>query len=150
VVTLPEGQVARDLAVIADGSVGRFLQLAGGDGAKLNARVAILFKRLPQIDWPEVLAFVDDLQGVDKAERFDQAYELLLDRLARLIKARLGQSVPGVDIATAERVIAGDRIVAAAALWTEAVRQKAELDAFNLDKRTLMISLVQRLARLGL
>ena len=148
-VDLPSGMAEADLATLAEGSVRRYLALAATDGVKLNARVTALFDRLPRIDWPEVMSFADDIQGADKAERFDQTYDLILDVLARLIRAKLGSPRRDSDVALATRVITDARLSAAADLWTEAVREKAELDALNLDRRSLFLSLVQRLARLG-
>ena len=148
-VELPDGDGAAGLVALAEGSVGRLLRLATRDGLRLGGQVAALFERLPRVDWAAVSALADDLQGPDRAEQFDQAWELLVDRLARLVRARLGAPQQPEDLGVAHRVIAADRIGAATDLFASAVASKAELDALNLDRRTLLIGFVRRLAALG-
>lgn len=147
-IDLPEGTAATTLAALAEGSVGRYLTLAAADGVKLQARVRALFDRLPAVDWTAVHALADETSGADKAERFDLLWELLLTALSGSIRARV-QASQATERAAACRMIAEDRVSQAAVLWADAVAEKAELDSLNLDRRILLVTLVQRLARLA-
>ena len=72
-------------------------------------------------------------------QRFEAFYDLLLDLLARLVRARAtGQAAAPRSLALAERLIPEARLPAWAALWEGILREKADAALLNLDKALIL------------
>lgn len=130
---------------LAEGSVRRALQLAASGGLELYGRIEGIFSQLPKVDWPSAHALVDSLAGSAQEQRYEAFFELFLDKLATLARVRaMSRGAPG-DVALATRLIPEDRLSAWAGLWETVVREKAEADELNLDRRALILRAVSRL-----
>jgi DNA polymerase-3 subunit delta' len=73
-------------------------------------------------------------------------FTLLLDRLARLVRASVSVQGSPAETALAVRLIPLARQPAWAELWQTILRDKADADALNLDRKAL---LVRTFARIG-
>jgi DNA polymerase III subunit delta' len=137
----PEPELAM-LAALSGGSVRRLLSLAGTDGGLLSQRVDGLLGRIGgRLDWPDIHALADELGPAVALQKFEMFYELLLDRLAGAIRGLAtrdgsGGHVPG---------IAPEHLAAWAELWETIVREKADVLALNLDRKSFVLETVARL-----
>jgi DNA polymerase-3 subunit delta' len=132
------------LARLADGSVRAALQLATG-GIELSERVEQLLSRLPAFDWPGLHALADTLTVDAQHQRYEMFFTLLLDQLARLVRAGAsGQGSPA-EIALAARLIPPARQPAWAGLWQAILRDKADAEALNLDRKALIVRTFARI-----
>ena len=123
----------------------RALALINGDGLKLYERVRQFFALLPKVDWTVAHQLSDDLAGAAAEQKFETFFELLLDLLARLVRARASGLGTADDLALASRVIPDGKIATFAQAWEAVVREKAEYGALNLDKKTLILETLTRL-----
>jgi DNA polymerase-3 subunit delta' len=127
------------LAAGAQGSVRRLLALARSDGASLQGKVATLLAGLPALDWGQVHALADEVTGSGGEQRFDQLFTLLMDEIARLVRAE----VTGVGAAEtsrlAARIVRPDGVATWAELWETVSVRKAETAALNLDRKALIL-----------
>jgi DNA polymerase-3 subunit delta' len=131
---------------LADGSAGRLLSLLGSGGIEQEVRVTKLLSLLPKVDWRAVHALSDELQPIAAQPRFELFFELLLDALSRLIRAAAtGEGAPE-DKALAARLMGEARLASFAALWERIAREKADTLALNLDRKSLILESVARLA----
>ncbi len=131
---------------LADGSAGRLLSLLGSGGIEQEARVTKLLSLLPKVDWRAVHALSDELQPIAAQPRFELFFELLLDALSRLIRAAATGEGTAEDRALAARLIGEARLASFAALWERIAREKADTLALNLDRKSLILESVARLA----
>ena len=131
---------------LADGSAGRLLSLLGSGGIEQEARVTKLLNLLPKVDWRAVHALSDELQPIAAQPRFELFFELLLDALSRLIRAAATGAGTTEDKALAARLIGEVRLASFAALWERIAREKADTLALNLDRKSLILESVARLA----
>jgi DNA polymerase III subunit delta' len=131
---------------LAEGSAGRLLALWRSGGFELNERIEKLVAALPKVDWRSVHALSDELQPLAAQPRFELFYELLLNDIGCLIRAQAtGQGTPE-EAARAARLIGPGRLASFAALWERVGREKAEALALNLDRKSLVLQTVARLA----
>jgi DNA polymerase III subunit delta' len=138
-VELPSTAQWKQLEQLAGGSVRRVLQLAATDGLELNQRIADIFAHLPQIDWMAVHTLSDTLAGNAQEQRYEAFFELLLDTLAQLMRARAtGQGSPE-QVSLATRLIPEIRLPQWAALWESLLRSKVEVEELNLDRKALIM-----------
>ncbi len=131
---------------LAEGSVGRLLGLWDAGGLELYERIAALTGSLPRVDWRAVHALSDELQPVAAQPRFELFFELLLDELARLIRAQAGGEGGADEQQMAARLIGEERLASFAGLWERIGRNKAETLALNLDRKALVLETVGALA----
>jgi DNA polymerase-3 subunit delta' len=130
---------------LADGSVRRALQLTASGGLELYAKVARLFADLPAVDWPTAHALTDGLAGSAQEQRFEAFYDLFLDLLARLVRARATGRGEADELALAARLIAEPRLAAWAALWEQLLVERTEAQTLNLDRKALILGALARL-----
>jgi DNA polymerase III subunit delta' len=134
------------LVRLAEGSVGRLLSLQGAGGLELNALIGKLVASAPRIDWRAVHALSDELQPMAAQARFELFYELLLDYLARLIRAQRAGEGEKQDREAAARLIGEGRLASFAALWERIGREKTDALALNLDRKALILETFADLA----
>jgi DNA polymerase-3 subunit delta' len=129
---------------LAEGSVRHALQLAGNGGLDLYARIEAILTALPQVDWQAAHTLSDQLALSAQEQRFDAFYTLLLDLLARLVRARATRA-DAPEQALAQRLIPEDKLPAWAALWEAVVRERNDSALLNLDRKALIIGTLARL-----
>ena len=142
---MPDAQRWPLLERLAEGSVRRALQLAGSGGLELYERIEALLAALPQVDWPAVHTLADQLSLAANEQRFEAFYDLLLDLLARLVRARATGRAAAPELALAQRLIPEARLPAWAALWEGILRERADAALLNLDKRALILGTFAKL-----
>lgn len=133
------------LLAIGQGSVRRVLGLEGAKGLELFAAVEGLFARLPKVGWTEVHALADSLAGAAAEQRFNLFLDLLLDQLARIIRAGATGEGNSGDVTLAGRLIGEGQLAYWAALWETITRERAEVSALNLDRKALILDAVLRI-----
>jgi DNA polymerase-3 subunit delta' len=145
----PDVEAWGQLERVAHGSVRRALQLVAAGGLALNARIERLVGSLPRLDWQLVHALSDEMGYGAPEQPYETFFELFLEQVARLVRARAtGQGFPA-ERALAERLIAPQRLPAWAEFWTTAVAEKADADELNLDRKATLTSLFARLEALA-
>ena len=130
---------------IAGGSARRVLSLHAAGGLELYGRISALISGLPRVDWGAVHALGDELGGAAAEARFELFFELLLDLVSRLVLARASAGGAADERALAERLIGEDGLAAWAELWEAVLREKADAQALNLDRKALILDTVSRL-----
>lgn len=144
---LPAEEDWPGLADLARGSVRRLLGLATEDGLRLARRAFALIEGLPRLDWGGIHALAEELAAPAAEQRLEAFFDILLDRLARLLRAAAaGQGNPH-DVELAQRLLGDVRLASWAELWETIVREKAEALALNLDRRTLVLETFSRLEK---
>jgi DNA polymerase-3 subunit delta' len=133
------------LVALSEGSVRRLVTLWAGDGLKLQERVDELLGSLPRLDWGRVHALGDELGSVASAERFETFFDLLLQRLARMVQAVARGSGEGPAADLARRLIAPARLASWAELWETIVQEKSTALALNLDRKSLIVETFRRI-----
>jgi len=136
---------------LAEGSVRKLLFLTQTGGLELHEQAFRLLSLLPKVDWPAVHALGEDLTSAQAGDRFETFYALLLDLLARLIRAGTGvaDAANADELQLAQRLMRPAALASWAALWETIVREKAKALAINLDRKSLILETVIRLQELA-
>ena len=135
----PDAAQWASLERLAEGSVRRALQLATGGGLELSEKVEAILARLPKIDWTALHAFSDTFGSSAREPRFEAFHALLLDALARLMRVRSTGRGDPAELALASQLIPDGRLPAWAALWETLLRDKADADLLNLERKALIL-----------
>ncbi|MFN3868696.1 MAG: DNA polymerase III subunit delta', partial [Hyphomicrobiaceae bacterium] len=146
---LPDAERWATLLRLAEGSVRRALALEGEGGIALYEQILGLLSSLPDVRWPGVHGLADSMTTAAAEARFELFFEMLLDMLARLVRAAATGQGDAAELKLAHHLAgeAGDgpRLASLAALWETVAREKAETVALNLDRKTLILRTVSRL-----
>ncbi len=136
------------LVRLAEGSIGRALDLEARGGVELYGDVLALLDKLPKLDIPALHAFAERMarrggEGEDATAGFRTTVELLADWTARLVKFAAGAA----GAWEAERPLL-DRLAPRGALpWADAGDRIRKLgtdtDELNLDRKQALIAAFQ-------
>lgn len=141
------------LAVLAEGSIGRALELAGEGGLGLYAELVTLLSSLPRVDFSGLQALADRLARDRSGAAFRTASGLLLWWLARTVRAAaLGRppaEIVAGEAALSARLLAGGDLARAAALWEKLHGLFGRAEAVNLDRRQVFMAAFQELEGLA-
>jgi DNA polymerase III subunit delta' len=121
-----------EAAAASEGSVGRALNLLGGDALKLQQRTAALLATLPRVDPRELHALGDALGTSDRV-----ALAAFIDGIDRWISEKLR-----VDDANANL----PRLARLAEVWEKIVRAARDTESYNLERKPLVFSVFSMLA----
>ena len=133
------------LEPLAAGSPRRLLALLEGGGLALQTRIEKIFATLPNLDYAAAHTLSDDLQPAAQEQKFELFFDLLFAYLARLVRTAVtGEGVSG-DLAVANRLGQGGKLAAFAQLWETLSREKADAEALNLDRKSLILDTLSRL-----
>jgi DNA polymerase-3 subunit delta' len=130
---------------LAEGSTRQALQLTATDGLELYREIMDIFSRLPAMDWTAAHALADSLAAGSQEQRFKAFFDLLLSELAAIVRARATGQGSASSMSLAERLIPDARLANWAALWEAIVREKADADELNLDRKALIMRTLARL-----
>jgi DNA polymerase-3 subunit delta' len=137
------------LAAMAEGSIGRALDLADSGGLAQYRRLTRILDRLPALDWVEIHALADSV-----ARGEDDAYRTLVDLLQDLLRRAAVSGAGGAtDEDDAGRHLA--RIASAAGLdawidtWDALRAHFAGADALNFDRKQTLLDAFIRLERMA-
>ena len=144
--SLAPGEV-NALAQLADGSIGRALELADEGGVELFADLMSLLGDLPKLNITRLHALSDKAL---KGEAFRTLSDLLAWWLARMVAAGERGIASAAEVAQGEReLVARMRSAAPAAAWAEtwsAINQlAARTDGLNLDKKRSLMTMAMRI-----
>ena len=141
---VPSASKWLELERLAEGSVRTALQLATG-GIDLYERIAQLLSRLPAVDWPALHTLADSLATDAQSQRLEMFLGALLDSLARLIRAAAARQGTPEETALAARLIPEARLPAWAETWQAILRDKADAEELNLDRKALIVRTFARI-----
>jgi len=133
------------LASLADGSVRRALSLAGSDGLKIYERIEAMLAAMPNVDWTAAHALSDELSLTAAEQKYETFFDMLLDILARIIRGKAADK-PDPALSFAAKLIPAGRLATFADVWETTVRDRAEVQIYNLDRKTLILETISRLA----
>jgi DNA polymerase-3 subunit delta' len=85
------------------------------------------------------------LTGDAQQQRYEMFFRLLLDRLARLIRASAAGQGSADEMTLAARMIPPARQPAWAELWQTILRDKADAEELNLDRKALIVRTFARI-----
>jgi len=134
-----------ELSAIAEGSVRRALTLLGGGGLALQTRIDMILNALPKLDLKAAHALGEELQSLAQDHKFQLFLDLYQASLERLIAAAATGRGKQHDVALADRLIGRERLATFADLWETLARDKADLEALNLDRKSLILGSFVRL-----
>ncbi len=132
------------LAVLAEGSIGRALDLAANGGLGLYQELVSVLGDLPALDVPRIHAFAERLGAGSDPSAFRTASELLIWWLARMIRAGSGGPLPPEILAGEEalmqRLLAACALAQWMALWEKISRLFARAEGANLDRKQVVVT----------
>ncbi len=132
------------LARLAEGSIGRALDLAAGGGLALYCELIELLNGLPQLDVPRLHAMADRLaRGTDGAA-FRTGTELLSWWLGRMIRdaaacAQPMEVLPG-ERSLVTRLLERRDLAQWLTLWEKLGRLFADAESANLDRKQVVVT----------
>jgi DNA polymerase III subunit delta' len=157
---LPEGEIVRliqryrpdiaaaeagSLAILAEGSIGRALDLAGAGGLELYRTLVALLNGLPDLDSSRLHLLADRLSRADAEDSYRTVAELLLQWLARLVARAArgtgqiaGEIVPGEGEAM-RRLAARRGLDQWVEVWEKIARLFAQADYLNLERKQVVL-----------
>lgn len=119
-------------AEVSEGSVGRALNLLGGNALKLHQRTADLLQALPHVDPRDLHSLGDALGGSDRA-----TLAAFSDSIDRWIAGQLRADITNTDLAQLARL---------AEVWEKINRAVRDVESFNLDRKPLVFSVFDLLS----
>ncbi len=155
----PKGEAWSQVLERAEGSVRRVLTLASDEGDTLVAPVAQLVPGAGGgMAGGKIHQLADALAPAAAGQKFEMFCELVCDELARDVRAAVFGDEAGANTGTStgtsagtrtgENAVAQRRVVEGAELWEQLVREKADVVALNLDRRSFVIETAARLEKL--
>lgn len=135
---------------LSEGSVRRALELATGDGIALYRDLVAVFRRLPELDGPDVHKLAERLGSPSDNERFELFFSLLLGLLERLIRAAAaGEEPTGEEGELACRLLNRSSLSRWVEVWEGIGLAKADTASLNLDRTVLVLETFLRLQHLA-
>ena len=132
------------LVGLADGSIGRALDLVQAGGLELYRELVALLATLPRLDIQRTHAFAESLGRAGDGRAFATAMELLGWWLARLVReGALGRAPAPVvpeEQGLAARLAGSRRLADWLALWEKLTRLVARTDRVNLDRKQVAMT----------
>ena len=135
----------QQLTHLAAGSVRRLLGLAATGGLDLYKRVHGAVAAIPDVPWIDVHRLADECAAHGAEQKFELLFELLLGLLARVIRTAATGEGEADERALVARLTGQGRLASLAELWETVVREKADAQILNLDKRALILETFARL-----
>jgi DNA polymerase III subunit delta' len=135
---------AAALAALAEGSVGRALELADSEGLVLYRSMIDLLSQAPRIDVAALHAFADQFARADAEDAYRAGGELLSQFLAQTASGAARRQLMGEESVAGERRamqhLAGHADPARWAALREQIEQRfAATDDLNLDRKQTML-----------
>lgn len=121
-----------EAAAVSEGSVGRALNLMGGNALKLHQRTAELLNALPHVDQRQLHALGDALGGSDRT-----TLAAFMDSVDRWVTGKLHGDLTNADLAQLARL---------AEVWEKISRAARDVESFNLDRKPLVFSVFDQLS----
>lgn len=123
------------LATLSGGSVRRAIVLIRSDGLALHQSMEALLAEIARPDWTAIHRLAGELAQPRNEDRYRLLLDLAHDRIARSIRgASAGEGSAGSDLSTLARH---------AEVWEKTRRSAALAQAFNLDRKQVVLNLFQ-------
>lgn len=141
----------RELAGLADGSIGRALELAHADGAQMQSRIMALLAEMPTPRISELQAFGATMNKADGAERFETMADLLRRSLTAIIRHAGGAAPDSHTPETADAVLF-QRLAAAGGLdrwlqvWDKTDNLLRRTNHLHLDRKQVILNIFLTIA----
>lgn len=133
---------AQDLAQLADGSIGRAIDLADAGGLALYRSLVERLAGLPQLDIAALHRLAESVTGADAEEAYRTLTELLLDFLARLVvgaaEGRTRNVLAG-EAALLDRLGKVTRLDRWIEVWENLRALFGRAEAVNLDRKQVLL-----------
>jgi DNA polymerase III subunit delta' len=131
-------------AVLAEGSIGRALELADAGGLALYRSLLGTMSQMPRLDLDELHSFADKLARPDAEVSYRAIQDLLSQFLARLVTSAARRQLGAVDMIAGEREVMqrlAERADAPrwAALRDEIDQRFIDTDLLNLDRKQAVL-----------
>ena len=129
------------LARLGEGSIGRALELADGDGVEIYNFIIRILQRLPNLDSEILHSFAERMARSGAEDSFALLTELLPAELARLVtSAAQGSAMPAAE-ERARRNLAGRRSLDQwVAVWEKLTNLFAQAEGINLDRKQVVLN----------
>jgi DNA polymerase-3 subunit delta' len=114
------------------GSVREAMRLLDGSGLALARTLDSLLGRLPEVDWLAVHDLADTLAGRDGTEDFETTITAVSDWIDGVVRGSAGAGAA--------------RLAPYAEVWEKIAASAREVEAYNLDRRPLIMSIFADLA----
>ena len=136
---------AEAVAELADGSIGRGIELAGAGGLALYRTMLEILSQTPRIDVARLHAFIDKLTRPDAEDAYRAVQELLSQFLARFVAQAARGQIGGDSAIAGEREVMHRLGVNADPARCAALREEIDLnfantDQLNLDRKQAMLA----------
>jgi DNA polymerase III subunit delta' len=130
------------LVGLAEGSIGRALELAAGDGVQLYKHIFSLLGAIPKLNSEALHDFAERLARPGGEDRFALFAELLLMSLARLMAASVKPGLATVlDEERVMRRLAGRRgLDQWVEVWEKLTHLFAQAEGINLDRKQVVLN----------
>ncbi|MBB99208.1 MAG: DNA polymerase III subunit delta' [Rhodobacteraceae bacterium] len=131
-VAAPETREARRAAELAHGSLRKAIMLASSDAIELADGFAALVEQLPDIDIAQAHGFADAVARNGAEDAWTLFQDLVSDHLHSRLDPASGMAL--------------QRLVRVAEVWEKTSQAAREADAFNLDRKQLVLNVFRDLA----
>ena len=130
------------LAALGEGSIGRALDLAAGDGVALYKAMSVLLMRLPELDAEALHGFADRVARLGAEDSFGLLAELLPAWLARLVsEGAQGEGAVSAEERALMRRLAGRRgLDQWVEVWEKLTHLFAQAEGINLDRKQVVLN----------
>ncbi|MEM9027862.1 MAG: DNA polymerase III subunit delta' [Pseudomonadota bacterium] len=146
-VEVPDDVDWRRVAAASGGSVRRCLMLANGNGEAIVGSVRRILTMLPKVDWSEAHALAERLAAANQGAQFEMFYTLLLEDMADVARAGAGMTgLPQHTEGLGAQLVRAGRLASWAELWESIAAERAAAVTLNLDRKTLILDTIDRLA----
>jgi DNA polymerase-3 subunit delta' len=122
------------LAELAEGSIGRALELAGEDALGVATMVSDALARLPNLTVTHAFAVAD------KIGRADEAFSTFMDLLRATLSVAVRQAARGAADAEQARLLGVRPLAAWVDVWHGLTRLQRETEDYHLDKRQALVN----------
>lgn len=132
----------------AMGSVRRLLSLATGDGAAVERAVSEFYGNLLRRNtWSTWHATAEKYASAQMQPSYELFLQLMLERMANLIKARAGGVATEEERNLAQSVVPAHAIPNWIELWQQLQQDRQKVKALNLDKTQFLIETMVRIQK---
>jgi len=128
------------LAGLAEGSIGRALELATVGGLMLHRTLLKLLDGLPSIDGAALHAFADQLSRGDGEDGFRLLAELLPGWVAHRVAASASEAEPSALAGAAPRLMGRPSLDRWVEVWEKLSERFTEADDLNLDRKQVVLN----------
>ncbi len=139
----------RQIAPISEGSAGFALELLAGDGLSLYRKLLDVISPWPAMSPKAMLGFANELNNKKKEQNWGLGTHCLLWIIAKLIHAKAsGQSIPNITGREEEiltPIAHASSLEKLMDLWENARALVAQTEHVHLDKRTTILTLLEKL-----